>query len=323
MRALVVDGPGRTRLGEVSDPVPGPGEALIDVRVAGICGTDLQLAEGYMGFTGVPGHEFVGTVTRVSSPHDHVLLGARVVGEINVGCDDCPRCAQGLARHCSRRTVLGILNRGGAFAEKITLPVSNLHAVPEGMPDETAVFAEPLAAAFEILDQIAVTPAQRVLVLGDGRLGILVARTLADAGAQVVLAGHHRAKLALCRAPAITPVLSPREMPDERFECVVETTGTTDGLQEACGKTKPRGVVILKSTCAKPVTFDAARVVVDEITVIGSRCGRLAPALTALREGKVKVDDLVTTTLPLGDGVEGLRQAARPESLKVLLRVAP
>jgi len=322
MRALVVEGPGRFAVGDVPEPVPGRGEATVDVLMSGICGTDLQLVAGYMGFTGIPGHEFIGRVARVSSPHDHVLLGARVVGEINVGCDDCPRCMQGLGRHCSRRSVLGILNRSGAFSERITLPVSNLHAVPDVVPDEVAVFVEPLAAAFEILAQVVVAPAQRVLVLGDGRLGILAARALASAGAGVVLAGHHPEKLALCRGQGITALLAPEEMTSEQFDLVVETTGSPRGLDDAVARTRPRGTVIMKSTCVDPTSFDASRAVVNEIALVGSRCGAFAPAIAALREGKVKVDDLVTRTLPLDEAAEGMRRAAEPETLKVLLRVA-
>lgn len=321
MLALAVEGPGRLEVRQRPAPEPGPGEALVDVRVAGICGTDLHLARGYMGFAGIPGHEFVGTVTRVTVPADRVLIGARVVGEINLGCEDCRRCAEGMARHCPRRRVLGILDKDGAFAEQLTLPVSNLHAIPESVPDEVAVFAEPLAAAFEILDQLAIETGDRVLVLGSGRLGLLIGQVLAGSGASVTVAGRNASSLAIARGLGLTAIATP-EVTSAPFDVVVEATGSSGGLDEALARVRPRGTVVLKSTCAGRTSFDAARAVVDEITIVGSRCGRFEPALVALRSGSVSVKGMVRDALPLAEGAEAFRRAALPGAMKVLLRVA-
>jgi threonine dehydrogenase-like Zn-dependent dehydrogenase len=317
-----VEGPGRLALVERPAPEPGPGEALVDVRVAGICGTDLQLARGYMGFHGIPGHEFVGTVTGVTAPADRVLIGARVVGEINLGCQDCQRCAEGMVRHCPRRRVLGILNKDGAFAQQLTLPVSNLHALPDSLPDEEAVFAEPLAAAFEILDQLVIDASDRVLVLGGGRLGLLVGQVLAGGGADVTVAGRSDSSLGIARSLGLTAVRAPDGISAAPFDVVVETTGSPEGLDQAVARVRPRGTVVMKSTCAGAAPFSAARVVVDEITILGSRCGRMEPALAALRAGSVSVKGMVRDVVPLEEGAEGLRRAGLPGALKVLLRVA-
>ncbi len=322
MRALAVTGPGRLAVADRPSPEPGPGEALVDVRIAGICGTDLQLAQGYMGFRGIPGHEFVGTVTRVSAPADRVLIGARVVGEINLGCQDCQRCAEGMERHCQRRRVLGILNKDGAFAEQLTLPVSNLHALPDSLADEEAVFAEPLAAAFEILDQLAIDAGDRVLVLGGGRLGLLVGQVLTGAGATVTVAGRNEGSLAIARSLGLTAVVAPDGITATPFDVVVETTGAPEGLDLAVARVRPRGTVVMKSTCATASPFLASRAVVDEITIVGSRCGRMEPALAALRAGSVKVRGMIRDVLPLQDGTEAFRRAGLPGALKVLLKVA-
>jgi len=322
MRAVVIRGAGRVSVEEVTAPEPEPGAAIVDVLVAGICGTDLQLARGYMGFSGVPGHEFVGTVRHVSSPADRPLVGARVAGEINIGCEDCRQCAQRMSRHCGRRRVLGILGKDGAFAEQVSLPVANLHIVPDEVNDEHAVFIEPLAAAFEILEQISIGPAERVLVLGDGRLGILSAQALSAAGAAVTLAGHHAGKLGLAGDLGIEAVLSPDAIPPEPFPVVVEATGTQEALDQAIALAAPRGTVVMKTTCAGPTSFDAARAVVNEITLVGSRCGRFGPAIEALRTGEVKVEPLISDRFRLDEGPAAFERAAAPDALKVLLRIA-
>ena len=321
MRALVIDGPGSLSVKEVDEPSRGAGEALVEVLYAGVCGTDLELSRGYMDFAGIPGHEFVGTVLDARSPADQPLTGARVVGEINIGCDDCPLCLEGMARHCPRREVLGILGRQGAFAERLTLPVSNLRAVPDEISDRQAVFVEPVAAACEILDQIAVPPKYRTLVLGDGRMGIIIAQVLNAAEADVTLAGHNQAKMAIARSVGVRTVRSPGEIPAEPYDLVVETTGTPEGLDLAVERTRPRGTVVMKSTCAGATTFDASRVVVNEVTLVGSRCGRFEPAIKALQEGTVNVDPLISATYPLGEADRAFTRAAESESLKVLLRV--
>lgn len=322
MRAIVFSGPGRISVREVPSPQLGPGEALIDVLVAGICGTDLNLARGYMGFSGVPGHEFVGTVREVASTADRLLVGARVTGEINLGCQDCSACADGMARHCHRRRVLGILGKDGAFAESLTLPVSNLHVVPDTMSDRQAVFIEPVAAGFEIIDQVGVCAGQRVLVIGDGRLGLIVAQVLASRGAIVTVLGHHESKLAVGRTLGLTGVLLDDSPVTERFELVVEATGSTSGLDEALARVRPRGTVILKTTCAGATTLDASRIVIDEVTLIGSRCGRFEPAIQALRGGDVVVEPLITGEMPLEAGVEAFERATQGGTIKILLRIA-
>ncbi|HZI92940.1 MAG TPA: alcohol dehydrogenase catalytic domain-containing protein [Patescibacteria group bacterium] len=322
MRAVVLEGPGRISLEDVRDPAPGPGEALIDVKVAGICGTDLQLARGYMGFTGIPGHEFVGTVAVVNSHADKLLIGARVVGEINIGCEECALCAEGLQRHCGRRRVLGILGKEGAFAERLTLPIRNLHAVPGTISDSQAVFIEPIAAALEILDQVVVARSERILVLGDGKLGLLVAQALATRGSDVTVAGHHEAKLALARELGLKAVTPAGLSGTRPFDLVVEATGRPEGLDLALTHVRPRGTVVMKTTSQGPAAFEAWRAVVNEITLVGSRCGRFEPAIEALVSGDIKVDPLVTAELPLDDGMAAFDKAREPGALKVLLRVA-
>lgn len=322
MRAIVISGSGGVSLGEIPVPDPGPGEARIDILMAGICGTDLNLARGYMGFAGVPGHEFIGTVSQVASTADRLLVGARVTGEINLGCQDCPVCADGMARHCPRRRVLGILGKDGAFAESLTLPVSNLHVVPETIPDRRAVFIEPVAAAFEMLDQVEVRAGQRVLVMGDGRLGLIAAQVMKTRGAAVTLAGHHESKLAVGRQLGLTTSPTDGLPATERFDIVVEATGSPGGLDQALARVRPRGTVILKTTCAGATTLDAARVVIDEVTIVGSRCGRFEPAMTALSAGEVVVEPLITAEMPLASGVEAFERAGQGETIKILLRVA-
>lgn len=322
MRAIVLEGQGRISVRNVPAPEPGPGEALIDIRYAGICGTDLQLARGYMEFTGIPGHEFVGTVSRVQCRADRLLLGSRVAGEINIGCEDCPLCLSGLSRHCSRRKVLGILDKDGAFAEQVTLPVRNLHAVPDAISDAQAVFIEPVAAALEILEQVDVTRSTSALVLGDGRLGLLASQALRMGGSHVTVEGHHERKLALARELGFDAVLAPGGCDGNAYDLVVEATGSPVGLEHALGHVRPRGTVVVKTTTTGSLRLQMTRIVVDEMTLVGSRCGRFEPAIQALESGAVKVDDLISSELLLDQGVEAFRMASAPENLKVLLRVA-
>jgi threonine dehydrogenase-like Zn-dependent dehydrogenase len=318
MRALSIDETG----GPVLRDLPRPdanGEAIVRVRLAGICNTDLELTRGYMGFRGVPGHEFVGEV--VESP-DATLLGRRVVGEINAGCGGCDACAAGLARHCQRRSVLGILNRNGVHADCARLPAGNLHHVPDALSDEEAVFTEPLAAAYETLEMRAAAPGEQWLVLGDGKLGLLVAAALHADGAAPLLAGRHAEKLAIARRWGVQTVLA-EALDGRRWDVVVECSGATNGLSRALALVRPRGTVVLKTTVAGPPDASLAQAVIDEITIVGSRCGvfpRALAAFPALAAAGVRVTDLITAEFSLSDGVAAYARAAEPGVLKVLLR---
>jgi threonine dehydrogenase-like Zn-dependent dehydrogenase len=314
MRALSWDGT-VARVAEQVRPQPAAGTAVVRVDVAGICNTDLELVRGYMSFRGVLGHEFVGTVD--DGPPD--WRGQRVVGEINFACGHCPMCTRGLQRHCPTRRVMGILDANGAFAEYVAVPVANLHRVPDAIDDEHAVFTEPLAAAFEILDQVCLSSGIDCVVLGDGKLGLLVAQVLGLAGARVLAVGKHADHLAIVRRRGIETVLV-SDWQRVAADVVVDATGSAASLAMAIAATKPRGTLVLKSTVANSLPINLAPLVINEITVVGSRCGRFAPALQALETGSVDVASLIAARLPLADGVEALRRAAVPGTLKVLLR---
>jgi threonine dehydrogenase-like Zn-dependent dehydrogenase len=313
MRALRWDG-SELRLADVPKPDADAGTALVRVHLAGVCNTDLELTIGYMKFRGVLGHEFVGTVTE--GPHE--WRGRRVVGEINFACGQCTTCRSGLPRHCPTRRVMGILDADGAFAEYVAVPVANLHAVPDGIPDDAAVFTEPLAAACEIAEQVRIEPGMRAIVLGDGKLGLLAAQTLHLAGARVLAVGRHDEKLAHLRRRGIETVRLD-EWNRARADLVVEATGSADGFALAVAATRPRGTLVLKSTIAESAPLNLAPLVIDEITVVGSRCGPFAPALQALADGGVDVRPLITARHRLADGVAALRHAAQPGVLKVLI----
>ena len=289
--------------------------ALVRVRLAGVCSTDLQIFQGYMGFTGVPGHEFVGEVTEGPT----AWLGQRVVGEINFACGQCPTCAKGLGRHCPTRRVMGILQADGAFAEYVAAPVANLHPAPASVADEAAVFTEPLAAAFEILEQVHLQPTDEVVVFGDGKLGLLCAQALQLAGARVHLVGRHPHKLALMRPHGIHTVLLP-EHPPKQADVVVEATGSVEGLQRAMETVRPRGTLVLKSTVAAAHHLSLAPLVINEVTVIGSRCGPFPPALQALALNRISVTPLIEQVYPLAEAVDAVAHASRRGALKVLLR---
>jgi len=261
---------GRVEVREAPRPIRPPGFALLRMLCAGICNTDLELQRGYYGFAGVPGHEFVGEVVEADTAD---LIGRRVVGEINLCCGDCEWCAKQLGRHCPRRTVLGIVNHPGAFQEYFTLPERNLHVVPDSMPTEVAVFTEPLAAACEILDQIRIPCSSQIAVLGDGKLGLLIAQTLNAFGYEVHQFGRHKEKLSIAeKAGVLTAV--PDKLPTAVYNWVVDATGSREGLRQAVQMVRPRGTVILKSTMHGQVGVDMAPVIVNEITLVGSRCGR-------------------------------------------------
>jgi threonine dehydrogenase-like Zn-dependent dehydrogenase len=316
MQALFWDGQ-HLRL-DTGYPTPSADEttAVVRVRLAGICATDLQILRGYMGFQGVPGHEFVGEVS--AGPAE--LIGTRVVGEINFACGHCPVCAQGLSRHCSARRVMGILNADGCFAEYVRVPVTNLHPVPASITNEAAVFTEPLAAACEILEQVRVQPTDDVVVLGDGKLGALCAQVLSSAGAQVCVVGKHPHKLALLHQLGMATVLLSDWRP-RLADIVVEATGSTVGLTLAMESIRPRGTLVLKSTVASTHTLSLAPLVINEITVVGSRCGRFPPALQALAHGHVTVAPLIDRVYPLAEGVQALAHAARPGTRKIVLHM--
>jgi threonine dehydrogenase-like Zn-dependent dehydrogenase len=318
MRALFWDGT-VARMIDRAPPQVTAGMALVHVSLAGICNTDLELVNGYMSFRGVLGHEFVGTVEDGPSDVEGEWRGQRVVGEINFACGRCATCVRGLQRHCPARKVMGILDADGAFAECVAVPVANLHRVPDSIADEQAVFTEPLAAAFEILDQVPLEAGTSCVVLGDGKLGLLVAQVVFQTGARVLAVGKHTDKLAILQRRGIETVTLPawRRTP---ADVVIEATGSSTGLAMAIAATKPRGTLVLKSTLADAVPLNLAPLVINEITVVGSRCGRFAPALQALEAGSVDVTSLISARLPLRDGVGGLQRAAAPGALKVLLR---
>lgn len=298
-------------------PTPQAGDqtALVRVHLAGICSTDLQIFQGYMGFTGVPGHEFVGEVTEGPT----ALLGQRVVGEINFACGQCPICAKGLGRHCPTRRVMGILQADGAFAEYLAVPIANLHPVPAHVTDEAAVFTEPLAAAFEILEQVHLQPTDDVVVFGDGKLGLLCAQVLQLTGASVRLVGRYAHKLALMRPYGIQTILLP-DQPPGQADVVVEATGSTEGLQRAMQSVRPRGTLVLKSTVAAEHRLSLAPLVIHEVTVIGSRCGLFPPALQALAHNRISVAPLVEHVYALAVASDAVAHASRRGALKVLLR---
>jgi threonine dehydrogenase-like Zn-dependent dehydrogenase len=301
-------------------PEPPPGEALVRVSMAGICNTDLELVKGYMQFQGIPGHEFVGVVER--APGAKEWEGRRVVGEINAACTTCPTCQAGRPIHCPHRTTLGIGGRDGAFAEYLTLPIRNLHSVPDALPDEAAVFVEPLAAACEILQQVHIRPTDRVVVLGDGKLGLLCAQVLALTGCELTAVGRHQEKLDILARRGIATALESNSV-EAGADLVVEATGRPEGYAAARRLVRPRGTIVLKSTYHGSFDADLTMVVVDEVTLIGSRCGPFGPALRLLAQGLVDVTSLTQARYPLSEGLTAFEHAARPGTLKVLLDIPP
>jgi len=314
MKACVFDG--RTvRLDPAyADPPSAPGEVRIGVRLAGVCQTDLEIVKGYMGFTGVLGHEFVGTAL------EGRFEGRRVVGGINCACGACDICRRGLPTHCRDRTVLGIQGRDGAFAEQLVLPQANLVPVPDGVTDRQAVFAEPLAAAIQILRQVAVRPGHQTVVLGDGRLGQLVAQVFRARDLAPTVVGKAPEKLAILDRLGVATVHAGDASPSKTADLVVECTGAADGLATALEFVRPRGTVVLKSTVADTAGLNLAPIVVDEVTVVGSRCGPMDAAVEELAAGRIEVEPLITAEYPLDEAVAALEHAAKPEVIKVLIR---
>jgi threonine dehydrogenase-like Zn-dependent dehydrogenase len=292
-------------------------EALVRVTLSGICNTDIEITRGYSGFEGIIGHEFVGVVE--SSPNGS-LDGKRVVGEINAGCGNCPLCASGDSRHCPTRTVLGIVSRDGCHAEYLSLPAGNLVEVPDGVPDVRAVFAEPLAAAIAISERIEIIDGDRIAVVGDGKLGILIAITLGRLSSSTVLIGKHERKLAVAREFGVDCISLEEAMASGGvYDIVVEASGSQSGFDTAMSLVRPRGAIVLKSTYQGAPTWEAWKVVVEEISIIGSRCGRLESAIALLSRDAIELERLVTDTMSLGDGMSAMRRAQEKGVLKILL----
>ncbi|MCK4738830.1 MAG: alcohol dehydrogenase catalytic domain-containing protein [Deltaproteobacteria bacterium] len=295
-------------------PTPQKGEALVRITLAGICATDLEIIKGYMDFKGVLGHEFTGVV---EGPPRSKFLGKRVVGEINIGCGNCTLCKNGEKNHCPRRKVLGILNRDGAFAEFLTLPEANLHLIPVNLTDEEAVFTEPLASALEISKQIQIKKTDTICVLGDGRLGLLTAMALSFTGASICAIGRHPEKLALLKDYDIETQTNPERL--NKFDITVDATGSSSGVGLALRLTKPRGTVVIKTTAHDRDEIDLNALVINEQTLVGSRCGPFDKAIEMLSSKKIDVNPLITKTFALSDGLSAIEFAASKGTLKVLI----
>jgi 2-desacetyl-2-hydroxyethyl bacteriochlorophyllide A dehydrogenase len=307
---------GKVEVRHTAQPERPESFALIRLLLGGICNTDLELQRGYYGFSGVPGHEFVGEVVAADSKE---LIGKRVVGEINLACGHCSWCRRGLGRHCPGRSVLGIVRHPGAFCEFLTLPESNLHVVPESIPTEAAVFTEPLAAACEILDQVQMPCGSPVAVLGDGKLGLLAAQVLQANGYRVHQFGRHPEKLKIAAKAGVTTEVRGGHLPEAEYRWVVDATGSQAGLHAAIRMVEPRGTIILKSTVHGEIPLDTAPVIVNEITLVGSRCGRFEPALELLQLGAIDVSALISDRMPLSAAAAAFERASQKGVLKVLL----
>jgi threonine dehydrogenase-like Zn-dependent dehydrogenase len=298
-------------------PKPHSDEALVRVKLAGVCGTDLEILDGYMSYEGVLGHEFVGVVEESTNKE---LVGKRVVGEINVGCENCDSCKKGMQRHCPNRTVLGILKRDGAFAEYLSLPEKNLHVLPDTVTDEQAVFVEPLAAAFEIKEQITLKPDWKIAIVGDGRLSQLIVSVLMTSCSDITCFGRHKNKLERLQKLGIKTKIGLETVDEYSFDLVVEATGSNSGFLDSMKLVKPKGTVILKSTIASKENLDLTPAVVNEITLVGSRCGPFRPAINALATGIISVDSLIDSKYPLEKFQEAINHAKKSSTLKVVLR---
>jgi threonine dehydrogenase-like Zn-dependent dehydrogenase len=307
---------GRVEVRKSAKPRRQQGFATIRLIYGGICNTDLELQRGYYGFRGTPGHEFVGEVVEADTP---ALVGKRVVGEINLNCGKCEWCERGLGRHCPKRSVLGIVKHPGAFRELLTLPERNLHVVPKSVVNEHAVFVEPIAAACEILDQVKIPRGGEAAVLGDGKLGLLVAQVLQASGVRVHQFGKHAHKLEIAEKAGVTGEVIAGRLPVAAYDYVVDATGSPKGLGDAIRMARPRGIVILKSTVHGEVPVDTAPAIVNEITLVGSRCGRFEPALKLLASKKLHVDEMITDSIRLDYAPLAFGRAGQPGVLKVLL----
>lgn len=302
-------------------PVPQKGEALIRITLAGICNTDYEITKGYMGYSGILGHEAVGIVEEINDD-DQSLLGKRVVAEISYGCKDpqCTYCAEKLYRHCPNRHTLGIWKKDGCFAEYMTMPLEVLFEVPDNVPDEQAVFVEPLAAACEITEQLHIKPFEKVVVLGDGKLGLITALTLNAQNIDVILVGKHQNKLDIAKAQGVNTYLLNDFAIEKKYDVVVEATGSISGFETALALTRPRGVLVLKSTVAASKEFNLAPIVIDEITVLGSRCGQFGPALRLLKNNRIDFSPLISAVYNADDAIEAFEKNKQKDVLKVLLK---
>lgn len=304
-------------------PLPKEGEALIRVELAGICNTDYEITKGYMGYVGILGHEFVGVVEDVNGA-DKSWIGKRVVAEISYGCDDpnCEWCAKKNYRHCPNRHTLGIWKKDGCFAEYVTMPTKVLFEVPQNVPNEQAVFVEPLAAACEITEQLHIEPTQKIVVLGDGKLGLTTALALNAQNLDVLLVGKHQNKLDIAKAQGVETKLLSEFKLEKKYDVVVEATGTASGFETSIALTKPRGVLVLKSTVATGKELNLAPIVIDEITVLGSRCGQFAPALRMLKNNRINFTPFITKTYSIDEALEAFEANKAKESLKILIKIS-
>lgn len=321
MRALVFNNKLELKQ-DFEKPTPKENEALIKVKLVGICNTDYEITKGYMGYNGILGHEFVGVVEEING-EDKSLLGKRVVGEINLGCKNCDYCAKSLERHCPNRQTLGIFNKDGCFADYVTLPLSNLLEVSEKISDETAVFVEPLAAALEILEQLHIKPYEKVCVLGDGKLGLITALALNASNVDVTLVGKHQNKLDIAKEQNVKTVLLENLKQDDNksFDVVVEATGRVSGFETSLSLVKPRGVLVLKSTIATGKELNLAPIVIDEITVLGSRCGQFVPALRLMEKNVIDFSKLVSAKLSFDNAILGFEKNKEKNTIKILLEM--
>lgn len=317
MRAIVVDA-GKVSVREEPSPSLSPGDVLIKVRLAGICSTDLEIIKGYGGFHGILGHEFVGTVAEGPT----ALTGKRVVGEINCVCGRCDMCASGLSNHCRRRTVAGIQGRPGVFAEFVALPERNCHVVPDTVSDEEAVFAEPLASAYQVIRQVKIEPRMNVAVLGTGRLGLLVAQVLARTGSKLIAIGRNAKSLGLLDRKRIRTSQVDEVTQWGEYDLVVECTGSPEGLPLALRLVRPRGTIVIKTTCQATANVDLMPLVVNEVTLLGSRCGPFSEALAALARKQIDVLSMVSRRVPMAEAAKAFEMAADPHNVKILLTCA-